>query len=190
MKLDKEFAHPPSFTTKRLNVRPVKLTDAEALFEFKSDESVTENYGQEPKSMAEVRTWVRDRIKDRERHESIFWVFTSKSDDSAIGNCCFWNFDPGFHSAELGYELHPAHWGKGMMTEALRPVLEYGFRGLGLHRIEACPLAGNGSSKNLLAKLGFKDEGNLRQRVFFRGRYIDQVYYGLLKEEWSPSPEV
>lgn len=190
MKLDKDFAHPPSFTTKRLRIRPMKLTDVKALFEFKSDQAVTESYGQEPKSISEVRAWVRDRIPSPKRHDSIFWVFTPKTSDSAIGSCCFWNFDPSFHSAELGYELHPAHWGKGMMTEALRPVLDYGFGGLGLYRIEACPLAGNESSKNLLAKLGFKYEGNLRQRVFFRGRHIDQLYYGLLREEWSSPADV
>jgi [ribosomal protein S5]-alanine N-acetyltransferase len=189
VKHDKEFAHPPSFTTERLHIRPLKLTDATAIFEFKSDGTVTENYGQEPKSMAEVRAWVRDRIPGRRGNDSIFWVFTSKRSDAAIGSCCFWNFDSSFQSAELGYELHPAHWGKGTMTEALRPVLGYGFSGLGLHRIEACPLAGNESSKSLLVKLGFKYEGKLRERAFFRGRYIDQLYYGLLKEEWS-SPKV
>jgi len=183
MKLDAEFARPPSFATKRLRIRPMKLTDAEALFEFKSDGEVTRHYGQEPKSMGELRTWVRGRVAGRKRHDSIFWVFTPKGDDTAIGSCCFWNFDPSFNSAEIGYELHPAHWGKGIMTEALPPILAYGFAGLGLHRIEACPLADNEPSKRLLLKLGFNYEGNLRQRVLFRGRHLDQLYYGLLKED-------
>ena len=73
-----------------------------------------------------------------------------------------------------------------MMTEALAPVLAYGLLGVRLNRIEACPLAENAASNALLLKLGFRYEGNLRQRVFFRGRFVDQVYYGLLKSEWSP----
>jgi ribosomal-protein-alanine N-acetyltransferase len=50
-----------------------------------------------------------------------------------------------------------------------------------LHRIEALPLAENAPSKSLLLKLGFTYEGNLRQRLFFRGQFKDQLYFGLLK---------
>jgi RimJ/RimL family protein N-acetyltransferase len=70
------------------------------------------------------------------------------------------------------------------MTEALTAILTYGFNRLGLHRIEACPLDNNTHSKALLVKLGFKLEGTLRQRHFFRDHYEDQLYYGLLSEEW------
>jgi RimJ/RimL family protein N-acetyltransferase len=55
---------------------------------------------------------------------------------------------------------------------------------MGLHRIEACPLAFNTPSINLLRKLGFTYEGTLRQRHFFRGEYHDMLYFGLLAEEW------
>jgi ribosomal-protein-alanine N-acetyltransferase len=71
------------------------------------------------------------------------------------------------------------------MTEALAPVLAYGLDGVGLNRVEACPLAENTASNALLLRLGFKHEGNLRQRVFFRGRFVDQYYYSLLKSEWN-----
>jgi len=187
MKLDREFAHPPKFTTQRLRVRPMKFTDAKAIFEFKSNEAVTKHYGQEPKSLEETRAWVRRRLTEPKRRDSIFWVFTLKRDDTAIGSFCFWNFDPDFRTAEIGYELHPAHWGRGLMAEAIPPILGYGFSRLGLHRVEACPLADNEPSKKLLLKLGFKYEGNLRQRVFFRGHHYDQLYYGLLREDWPKS---
>jgi len=135
MKLEREFAHPPRFTTHRLRIRPMKFTDAKAIFEFKSNEAVTKHYGQEPKSLEETRTWVRHRLAGPRRRGSIFWVFTLKRDDTAIGSFCFWNFDPSFRTAEIGYELHPAHWGKGLMAEAIPPILDYGFSRLGLHRV-------------------------------------------------------
>ena len=187
MNLDRAFTHPPTFTTDRLRVRPIKLTDARALFEIKSDRRVTGRYGQGPKSWEEVQAWARDRLADKSRHGSIYWVFTLKDDARGIGSCCYWNFEPSFRTAEIGYELHPAHWRKGIMTEALPPIISYGFAGLGLHRIEACPLAENRSSRRLLLKLGFKYEGNLRQRVFFKGRYLDQLYYSLLRKDWPNS---
>jgi ribosomal-protein-alanine N-acetyltransferase len=64
-------------------------------------------------------------------------------------------------------------------------VVAYGLTELALHRIEACPLAGNSASRRLLLKLGFTCEGNLRQRAFFRGHFEDQLYFGLLKDEWT-----
>jgi len=72
------------------------------------------------------------------------------------------------------------------MTEVLAPVLAYGFDGIRLNRVEACPFAENTASNALLLKLGFRHEGNLRQRVFFRGRFVDQYCYSLLKSEWNP----
>jgi ribosomal-protein-alanine N-acetyltransferase len=183
--LDRAFTHPPTFTTERLRVRPIELTDARALFEIKSDRTVTERYGQKPNSWEETQAWVRDRLADRSRRGSIYWVFTLRDDDTAVGSCCYWNFEPGFRTAEIGYELHRAHWGTGIMTEALPPIIAYGFASLGLHRIEACPLAENTPSRKLPLKLGFKYEGKLRQRVFFKGRYLDQLYYGLLKKDWQ-----
>jgi RimJ/RimL family protein N-acetyltransferase len=168
-------------------VRPIKLADARALFEIKSDRTVTERYGQKPKTWEETQAWVRDRLADRNRHSSIYWVFTLKGDDTGIGSCCYWNFEPGFRTTEIGYELHPAHWGTGIMAEALPPIISYGFTGLGLNRIEACPFVENRPSRKLLRRLGFKYEGNLRQRVFFRDRYLDQMYYGLLRKDWPNS---
>jgi len=70
------------------------------------------------------------------------------------------------------------------MAEVLPTVISYGFKELELNRIEANPLARNSRSNNVLLKLGFTDEGTLRQRIFFRGVYEDQMYFGLLRNEW------
>jgi RimJ/RimL family protein N-acetyltransferase len=56
---------------------------------------------------------------------------------------------------------------------------------LELNRIEATPLGKNNRSSNVLVKLGFTHEGTLRQRVLFRDSYEDQVYFSLLKNEWT-----
>jgi ribosomal-protein-alanine N-acetyltransferase len=57
---------------------------------------------------------------------------------------------------------------------------------MGLHRIEAVIDIANERSKNLLLKLGFQYEGNLRQRFLFRGNFEDEYYFGLLRDEWRP----
>jgi ribosomal-protein-alanine N-acetyltransferase len=185
MTLDGALAHLATLTTERLELRQMQMADAEALFAIKSNPEVTSCYGQEAhQSIGETRAWIQRSFDNFERRDAIVWALTLKGKDDAIGACCLWNFDPTFHCAELGYELHPAYWHKGMMTEALSAILNYGFVDLGLHRVEATPLVNNGRSRELLCKLGFRHEGLLRQRVFFEDRYEDQLYLGLLKQEW------
>lgn len=185
MTVDSAFKTFPILETHRLRLRPVLESDAQALFAIKSDLDVTRQYGQEPhQAVEDTLRWILRLQADYEMRVALFWAITLKGDDAVIGAGGFWNFDPGFHCAEIGYELHPADQGQGIMTEALSAVLAFGFNELGLHRIEANPLADNAASRGLLFKLGFTFEGNLRQRVYFRGRFRDQYYFGFLKEEW------
>ena len=182
--LDEAFVKPPTFITNRLVLRPMELADADAMFEMRGDPRVREQYCMEPDaSPDQTRRWVEERVAGRPRRDAIFWVYTLKGEERAVGSCCYWNFDESSKRAEIGYELSRVRWHQGITSEALLPVLEYGFGGMGLHRIEACPLAENAASNRLLRNLGFRLEGTLRQRVQFRGRFIDQLYYSLLEGE-------
>lgn len=180
------FERLPAFRTERLDVRPLAASDARAMHAIKGDRAVTERYGRNPhRSLAETRHWI-DGLLARDQKDSMFWVFVPRGESTPIGSCCYWHFDLDSRCAEIGYELRRDHWGRGFMAEALLPVLSYGFEGLGLHRIEACPMADNRPSMSLLLGLGFTYEGSLRQRVLFRGRTADLAYFGLLKAEWKP----
>ena len=184
MTLDEAFAKLPNFVTRRLTVRPMEISDADDIFEIKADPEVREKYGNEPHTTADqTRRWVEERIIGYHNRDSMFWVYSLKGDAKVVGSCCYWHFDEESLCAEVGYELNRLYWGQGITPEALVPVLAYGFSGMGLNRIEACPLADNGPSRRVLEKLGFKHEGTLRQRVQFRSRFIDQQFYGLLKGE-------
>jgi len=185
--LDEAFAKVPTFTTGRLVLRPMEPGDAEAIFEIKGDPGVTECYAAEPHATRDqTRKWVEDRLDGYRERKSIWWMYTLKEQSRVIGSCCYWHIDEESRCAEIGYELNRAYWHQGISSEALVPILEYGFDGMGLNRIEACPFAENASSNRLLQNLGFKLEGTLRQRVWFRGRFLDQHYYGLLKGEFKP----
>ena len=179
----------PSFTTERLAVRPMRKSDAHAIFEIKKDEQVTTRYAHEPyRSPEEARKWIRDRLSAQGAKDSAFWVIVPKGEALAVGAVCFWHFDHISRRAEIGYELGRPSWGKGYMSEALPPIISFGFERLRLSRIEACPFAGNEASRGVLVKLGFKYEGTLRQHDIFRERRLDLTYYGLLREEWEGGP--
>ncbi len=185
MSIDAAFTHFPFLTTNRLRLRQIEQSDAEALFAILSDKEVTEFYGHEPhRSLDDTQKLIGQIHTRYARREAIRWGITLQSEDRLIGSCSFHHFDSVFHRAETGYELNRALWGKGIMAEAMPALLTYGFAELGLHRVEAIIDIVNERSKGLLLKLGFLYEGNLRQRYFFRDRFEDEYYFGLLKDEW------
>jgi ribosomal-protein-alanine N-acetyltransferase len=71
------------------------------------------------------------------------------------------------------------------MSEAMRGLLSFGFGAMGLRRIEAVIDDANERSKGLLRSLGFTHEGTLRQRFAWQGRFLDEHYFGLLRDEWG-----
>ena len=183
--MNNAFTNFPTLTTNRLQLRQLRSTDAEALFALRSDHKVMEFFGQEPhQSIEETHKLIQRLQAHYNQHEALFWCITRKGEDTVIGSCTLFSFNLDFHYAETGYELSPAYWQQGITTEAMSAVLTYGFNELDLHRIEADVAPDNIRSKNLLLKLGFTYEGNLRQRYFFRGQFEDEYYYGLLKDEW------
>jgi ribosomal-protein-alanine N-acetyltransferase len=187
MTLDEAFARFPRLETPRLMLREIQPTDAEALFATFSDEQVMALYGHvQHRTVHDSRTLIRQLHEWYSRHEGIRWGITRRGDDAeeVIGSCGFYLFDEGFHRAETGYELRRAFWRQGIMREALSAILTFAFENLGLYRVEAVVDDVNEPSKALLRSLGFTYEGTLRQRFFFRDRYWDEHYFGLLRGDW------
>jgi RimJ/RimL family protein N-acetyltransferase len=185
MSIETTFTHFPRLTTQRLLLRKIQQDDAECLHAILSDQQVMEFYGHEPhQSLDDTRALVRQVQTRYMQREGLRWGITLRGEDRLLGSCGFHHLDPGFHRAETGYELERASWGKGIMTEAMSAILTYGFIEMGLHRVEAIIDIVNERSKALLLKLGFTYEGNLRQRYYFNGRFEDEYYFGLLKDEW------
>jgi ribosomal-protein-alanine N-acetyltransferase len=184
MTLDAIFARFPRLETPRLMLREIGDGDADALFATCSDEQVMEFYGHLPhRTVEDSRALIRELRERFARREGIRWGITRRGDDEVIGSCSFYLFDEGFRRAETGYELRRTFWRQGVMREALSAILTFGFDDMGLHRVEAVVEDVNERSKGLLRALGFSHEGTLRQRFYFRDRYWDEHYFGLLRDE-------
>jgi ribosomal-protein-alanine N-acetyltransferase len=175
----------PVIRTQRLVLRQMVLSDADAVFAFKSDPEVTAMYGQEPHGTVEqTKGWIESNMLGFTQRASYMWSITLQGSDTVIGGCCFWNIDQGSMHAEIGYELGKDHWGKGFAREALEGLLDYGFGDLGFHRVEACPLSRNERSIRLLKSLGFRFEGTFTERILYEGKYLDQMNFALLSRDW------
>ena len=86
---------------------------------------------------------------------------------------------------EIGYRIKPSERRKGYTTEAVRLLVDHLFRTKAIERIESVTDTENLPSQRVLAKNGFKREGELRKRFFLEGKYRDEYIYSLLREEWQ-----
>ena len=111
--------------------------------------------------------------------------FAIAVDDRAVGGIGYTLHDDVERvSAEMGYWLGTAFWGKGIMTSALRAVTVYAFgQHTQLRRIYAVPYAWNAASMRVLEKAGYRREGRMRQSAIKDGQVIDQLLYAMLRSE-------
>jgi ribosomal-protein-alanine N-acetyltransferase len=108
-----------------------------------------------------------------------------KATKDLIGTLGFYEIDRRNKRAIVAADLGKEYWGKGLMSEALRALIRFGFREMGLNRIEASIDPRNVRSLRLVERCGFRKEGVFRQRYYYKGAFHDDVIYSLLKEEWK-----
>jgi len=113
-------------------------------------------------------------------NEMIEWAICFKESDQLIGSVGFYRMAKEHYRSEVGYMLHKNHWRKGIMDEALKAVLAYGFGQLRLHQIEAIIDKDNIASEKLLLKNKFVKEAHFKENYFFEGKFLDSVHYTLL----------
>jgi ribosomal-protein-alanine N-acetyltransferase len=111
---------------------------------------------------------------------SIRWAITDRENGAFLGSGGFWRWDKRSFRGELGYDLGSAHWGKGLATEALAAMLRYGWETMKLHSAEANVDPRNEASLRVLKKLGFVQEGLLKENFFVEGEFTDTAVLSLL----------
>lgn len=147
----------PILTTDRLILRKISLDDAPEVFFLRSDAIVNQFIKREPAlNLADAENWILKVLGFEDRNESINWAITLKGEIKIIGQICLWNIEKEKDVAEVGYSMHPNYFGKGLMTEALIAVNNYGFTSMNLSRIDAFTQKRNERSISMLEKNGFK----------------------------------
>lgn len=184
-----KFGEFPQLETDRLILREMTLDDVEFYFRhFNNDKIVEGSCFPGPKSLEAAKQELELYcIKPFKENRGIRWGMAKKVGNELIGTCGYYDWNKAAQRAEIGYDLTPAHWGQGIMTEALLAVLKHGFEKMSLNRIQAIIDSKNIRSLKLVHRLGFKKEGVLRQRSYFNGQFRDDVCFSLLKKEWTKS---
>lgn len=183
MQLNQEF---PVLETKRLILRELVKSDVEDLFEIFSSDEVMKYYGMFPiESQEELLKVIENFSKGFEEERIIRWGIQTKDTGKIIGTCGYHNWNKKHFRSEIGYELSKEYWHKGYMTEALKEILDYGFTHMNLNRIEGIVYPENLASQNTLIRMGFREEGLLREYMCFRGQMTNVLMFSLLKREYA-----
>lgn len=168
----------------RVDLRVTEREDVEFLQRARNDPQIrTAMTFTEPRTREQVEEFYENTIS-ADNGDANFLICASGNDDP-IGEANLFRVEDD--RAEIAYWLVPEARGEGYATEAVSLLLDYAFETRGLHRAYARVVAFNDDSRALVERLGFTEEGRLRDHAFLDGAYSDVLYYGLLREEWDGS---
>ena len=184
---------PPPLETARLLLRAARAADDAAMFDYGRDPEVARFTTWEPHaSLTDAQQFLARVLDDYRIGKIGYWAIEHQNDGKLIGavgltgTIISAESPPQFQDAraELAYVLARPYWNQGLMTEAARAVVQFGFAQWNLNRIEARCLVENVASARVMEKLGMRFEGTLRQQIHIKGAFRDLKIYAVLKSDW------
>lgn len=184
--VDIQFLPFQNLETERLFLRRVTEDDAAAIMKLRGNPE-TMRYIPRPlvTTIDEALEHVAMINAKIENNEGINWAITLKGNPNLIGIIGHYRIQPQNYRAEIGYMLLPDYNGKGIITEAIKAALIYGFEVMQLHSVEAVIDPENYASERVLQKNGFVKEAHILENEFFDGKFLDTVIYSLLKRNFQ-----
>lgn len=135
----------------------------------------------EGQTLAGTEVFIRSSIRQERDHDGAQLALVDA--DGICGVAGFHRLDHENRTTSVGYWLAADREGRGLMTRAVTALVEYAFDELGMHRIELRAAPGNARSRALAERLGFREEGLLREAERFGEEYRDLLLYALLADE-------
>jgi [ribosomal protein S5]-alanine N-acetyltransferase len=173
----------PTLVTKNLILRQIKIEDLNEFFILKSDERLLKYYDAKAKTYEESYRKLQELNDDIPKNESLTWGITLKNENKLIGSICLWNISQENSKAEIGYELMHNWQKRGIMLEATKIVIEYGFNDIKLQLIEAFPNPNNLKSVMLLEKNNFIRGENFCEIDSSNGNILERIIYSLRNDD-------
>ncbi len=168
----------------RLFLTPLSMADIDDHYRWEHDRELLYLDGMafKPKAIEQLRSEFESAFKS----ENSVWLSIVTSDSGKlIGVIMLFKIDKTERKAFWGIKLDKAYWRQGFGTEAAELLLRYAFEDLHLRRLRSGTHSGNIASRKLQEKLGFVREGILRAEFTLDGGYVDDVLYGMLKEDYD-----
>jgi RimJ/RimL family protein N-acetyltransferase len=170
----------------RAVLRPIQRADLPRLWELLEDFEVkvrSETGPVVPVSLARHQARFDQEAAEPPTDQTWFAVETN---GELIGQGGLYRIDHFNRRCELGIALGRAYWGKGLGQDAVRTLVDYAFTHLHLHRVALQVLADDARAVGAYRKVGFVEEGRLRQQAWVGGRLEDELLMAVLREDWKP----
>ena len=173
----------PNLETERLLLRRVDSNDVKEIFALRSNPETMKYI---PRPLVKTNEDALEHIamidSKIDSNEGINWAITLKDNPKLIGVIGHYRIKPENYRAELGYMLLPEYHGKGIVSEAVKEAVKYGFQVMKLNSLEAIIDPDNYASAKVLEKNGFVKEAHLKEYEFYEGRFLDTVIYSILNK--------
>lgn len=180
------FTKLPTLQTPRLVLRALTDSDAPDIFAYASDPELCRYTTWNPhRSIDDSRAFVAHILSQYQIGQPSNWGIVLKSTGRIVGTCGFCTIAVIHERGELGYAIARDLWGHGLMSEAVKASIDFGFRALQLHKIEAHCDARNVGSARVMEKCGMQFEGLLREHVVLKDQRRDVKWYAILRNDWE-----
>ncbi len=187
--MTKKLAPFPALTTDRLTLRAFAPADAASFRAVLCAPGVTRHSNwPDNATRTQVERYVRGMSKMYPKGDGCAWAIEDRRTGLLVGAVRYNHFHKKWRCGEIGYELHPDHWDHGLMSEVLPAIVACGHGFFRLNRIEAWTLPGNGASDRVLEKAGFRFEGVMREKAWFKGAFHDfRIFARVASDLLSPA---
>jgi RimJ/RimL family protein N-acetyltransferase len=174
--------------TPRLLLRPIALSDVDALVAYRSIPEVCRFVPFEPMTRSDVEArfagkWANHEMDDE--GQSLTLGVVRQGTGELIGDVILMWHSREHRGGEIGYVFSPSAAGHGYATEAAHALLHLAFDDLGLRRVIARLDARNTGSARVATRLGMRQEAHLVQNEWFKGEWGDELDFAILASEWS-----
>ncbi|NLW48727.1 MAG: GNAT family N-acetyltransferase [Firmicutes bacterium] len=171
--------------TQNLILRKFRFDDAEDMFiNWANDERVTKYLSWYPHNNKQItEEFIDSLIKSYDSPETYFWAIVPKDYNKVIGSISVIEFSNNMSRCEIGYCLSMSFWNMGIMTEALKAVIEFLLNEIGFERVQAKHDIANPASGKVMKKAGMQYEGRLRKyQKTKEGKLVTCDMYSSIRE--------
>lgn len=169
----------------KYRLREIKEKDFNEIFLIYSKKEICRYFGINVlNNISEAKRMTTFLQKNHKEKNIISFGITQKENDNIIGVCHFQNINSAYKKAEISYEINRTYWNKGVMTQVLPILINYGFKEMKLNRIQAIVCEKNTASIKLLENNKFQKEGLLRENIynFIDNKFEDTLIYGKINQ--------
>ena len=177
----------PVLTAETITLRELRMSDAPSLLAMLATEEVARFISPPPTTVEGFERFIAWTQRERENGNYVCFGVVPDGMEHAIGLFQVRQLEPSFATAEWGFAIGSQYWGSGAFVQGARLVLDFAFRVIGVHRLEARAAVKNGRGNGALRKVGATQEGLLRRSFLRHGEYLDQALWTILDNDWRAS---